>query len=96
MSITEQQSSQAAKLFALFGDQTRMKIFCHMLEHDDHCVSEIADALRMTVAAISYHLQLLREYDLVETQREGQTICYKLKHNQVTDHLQALISAQTI
>jgi len=87
---SDQHLGQKAKLLALFGDQTRVKIFCQLLECKC-CVSEIAKNLDMTVAAISYHLQLFRKYGLVEVRRKGQTKCYSLVNNRTTKLLQELI-----
>lgn len=80
-----------AQLLSIAGDTTRIRIFCFMYEHQEACVSDIASALDMSVAAISHHLQLMKEHDLFETQREGQTICYRLKKNNFTKLLKKYV-----
>ncbi len=67
-----------ARLMALAGDPTRLRIFCLLFEKKEACVSEIAESLEMSVANISHHLQLLKDNGLVEAERMGTTICYRM------------------
>lgn len=82
---------EKAKMLSLAGDPTRIRIFCFMFEHKEACVSDIASALDMSVAAISHHLQLMKENGLFDTERVGQTICYSLVHTPFTKQLKKIV-----
>jgi ArsR family transcriptional regulator, arsenate/arsenite/antimonite-responsive transcriptional repressor len=65
-------------LFKALQDPTRRRIL-EMLKKRDLNAGEIADAFRMTKPSISYHLDLLKQANLVSTRRDGQFIVYSLE-----------------
>ena len=71
-----------AELFKIFGDSTRIKIL-FALSKSELCVNDIADALGMTVSAVSHQLSILRRSKLVGTRREGKTVFYFLADEHV-------------
>lgn len=80
-----------AQLLAIAGDQARIRILCLMFEYKKACVSDIAQALGMSVASISHHLQIMKEHDLFETERIGNSICYILRDTLFTQQLRPLV-----
>jgi ArsR family transcriptional regulator, arsenate/arsenite/antimonite-responsive transcriptional repressor len=64
-------------LFKALQDPTRRRIL-EMLKKRDLNAGEIAEAFRMTKPSISYHLDLLKQANLVSAQRDGQFIVYSL------------------
>ena len=54
-----------AELFKVFGDSTRMKIICALLE-DELCVGDIAVITNSTPSAISHQLRILKQSASVE------------------------------
>jgi ArsR family transcriptional regulator len=73
-----------AELLGVAADPTRLRILCFMFDRNEGCVSEIAEALDMSVAAISHHLQIMKEHKIFETQRKGTKICYRLVESNFT------------
>lgn len=74
--------SQLAEIFALAGNEARLKILFLLEEEGELCPCDLADILNMTVQAVSQHLRKLRDGEILETRREGQTIYYSLSsHN---------------
>lgn len=67
------------KLLSLASDPTRMRIICYMLKKKEACVSEISEALDMSLASISHHLQIMKENNIFDTKRNKNRICYILK-----------------
>lgn len=63
----------------LLGDQTRFKVFKLLLSGREMCVTEIAEALGVSVPAVSQHFRIFELVGLVDKQRHGQKICYSLK-----------------
>ena len=59
------------------SDPTRREIL-NLLKDGKLPAGEIADHFQITAAAISRHLSVLREADLIEDTREGKYIIYEL------------------
>lgn len=80
-----------ARFLAIAGDQTRIRILCYMFTNRKACVSDIAEALDMSVSAISHHLQIMRDNGFFETERMGNMICYILVKNEYINRLEKII-----
>lgn len=80
--IDEEKLYQAAELFKVFGDSTRIRIL-YTLSRKELCVQEIADELSMTQSAISHQLRILKQSALVKFRRDGKTIYYSLADDHV-------------
>ena len=65
----------AATLTAL-ADPTRRKLF-ENLRHRDHTVGELAAMMEITQPAVSQHLRVLREAQLVINRQEGTRHFYR-------------------
>ena len=70
----------------LLADETRFNIFKSLLDFDRLCVSEIENLLNIKQANTSKHLKILRENDVVESNREGNTVYYNVKESFLSDH----------
>lgn len=73
----EEELSDLAEFFKVFGDGTRLKIL-YVLLSAEMCVYDIAMALGMSQSAISHQLRVLKQMDLVKNRRDGKTIFYSL------------------
>ena len=65
-----------ATLYAL-ADPTRRKIL-GLLKKKDLAAGEIAGNFAITLPSLSHHLNVLKQADLVTSQRQGQEIIYSL------------------
>lgn len=63
--------------FKALSDPSRRKIL-HLLKKKDLSAGEIADHFNMTKPSISHHLNLLKQANLVESEKKGQHIIYSL------------------
>ena len=59
------------------SDPTRREIL-NLLKHEKKSAGEISDHFDITAAAISRHLSVLKEADLIADTREGKYIFYEL------------------
>ena len=59
------------------SDQTRICIL-YVLAQGGRFVNEIAELLDTPQSTISRHLRVLRERELVHTERQGTAVCYSL------------------
>ena len=71
-----------AELFKVFGDSTRMKIICALLE-DELCVGDIAVITNSTPSAISHQLRVLKQAKLVKYRKDGKIVYYSLDDDHV-------------
>jgi ArsR family transcriptional regulator len=68
----------AATLFNLLADPTRLRSLVLLHEQGELCVCELTHALQEIQPKISRHLAALREHALVLDRREGQWIHYRI------------------
>lgn len=66
------------QLFGILSDQTRLRCLILLLNTDELCVCEIIEILKQPQSKISRHLSLLRNLDLVNDERRGNWIYYKI------------------
>lgn len=63
---------------ALVGNNVRLKILYLLFEEKRLCVCDLSDILGMNISAISQHLRKMKDRNLLETERDAQTIFYSL------------------
>ena len=79
-----------ADFFKNFGDSTRIKILT-ALDKEELCVCEISERLSMTDSAVSHQLKILKNADLVRSERRGKHIFYSLADTHVRDIIEKAI-----
>ena len=79
--------NELADFYKVFGDATRVKILCVLLE-SEMCVCDLAELLGMTQSAISHQLRVLKQMQLVKFRRDGKTVFYSLSDN----HIQTILA----
>lgn len=70
--------ARLSNILALAGNEVRLKIIYLLEEEKELCPCDLADILGMTIPAVSQHLRKLKDGNIVETRKEGQTIYYTL------------------
>lgn len=83
LEVNSQSITDLSRLLALAGNEVRLKIVFLLKEEQELCPCDLSDILGMSVPAISQHLRKLKDGDVVESRREGQTIYYALKQVQM-------------
>lgn len=77
---------EMAELFKVFGDSTRIKILCSLLQ-GEKCVQQIVDTVGASQSAVSHQLRILKQAKLVKNQRQGKQIVYCL----ADDHVRTIL-----
>ena len=77
----EESVSRLAKALNLAGNEVRLKILFLLEKESKMCPCDLSDILNMTVPAISQHLRKLKDAELVETKKVGQTIFYSISES---------------
>ena len=67
------------------------KIF-YSLDNAKLCVCDISSLLNMTISAVSHQLKILREANLVKTERQGKVVYYSLADNHVKEIIECGMS----
>lgn len=70
--------TQLSGLLALAGNEVRLKILFLLDEENELCPCDLSDILGMSIPAVSQHLRKLKDRNIIEGRREGQTIFYSL------------------
>jgi DNA-binding transcriptional ArsR family regulator len=63
------------------------------MKNGEVCVSDIASALKLSVATTSHHLQVMAKEELVVPVRDGKRICYTLPKTALMNGLIRFICA---
>lgn len=88
----QRKAPEAAKLLKAMASPHRLMVLCLLLK-GEHSVGKLLGELALSQSALSQHLAVLREENLVRTRREAQTIYYSLASPTVTAVLSALHGA---
>ena len=75
--IEEDQYSELAEFFKIFGNPTRLKILS-LLAIEDLCVCDICETLNLNQTTVSNQLRILRANNIVKYQKEGKMARYSL------------------
>jgi ArsR family transcriptional regulator, virulence genes transcriptional regulator len=70
-------AENAAALLKALANEQRLMILCNLLE-GPLSVGELNERVDLSQSALSQHLAVLREANIVSTERESQTIRYSL------------------
>ncbi len=65
-------------VFGALGDKTRFKLLQILNKEQEICVSELASRVGISTAGVSQQLKVLEQSGLIERQRMGQKICYRV------------------
>ena len=75
---------------AVFADEVRVRIFM-LLCHTKQCVVNIADFMEMTAPAVSHHLKILKDADLIESWRDGKEVFYSASDSEKSRTMHGII-----
>ncbi|HEY8395328.1 MAG TPA: metalloregulator ArsR/SmtB family transcription factor [Bacilli bacterium] len=75
-------TEKSVNIFKALGDITRFRII-RSLSDTEKSVSRIAQELNMTLSAISHQLKILKDNELVKSERRGKEVYYSLFDNHV-------------
>ncbi|MCF1191842.1 autorepressor SdpR family transcription factor [Mangrovimonas sp. AS39] len=78
-------------LFKALNDETRRGIL-EMLKEGDMNAGEIADRFHISKPSISHHLDILKQADLITSEKKGQFITYSLNTTILEDVLNWILT----
>jgi ArsR family transcriptional regulator len=88
--LDEESAECFANLFKTLSDPARLRLLSLIASYQpgETCVCDLVNAFSLSQPTISHHLRILREAGLVESQRRGIWVYYR-----VTDEAAARLSA---
>jgi len=84
--ISDVHAQQAAELFKVLGDTTRVKMLQALVKRE-MCVCDLAAVVRMGQSAVSHQLRALRGARLVKYRREGKNAWYSINDEHIASLL---------
>jgi ArsR family transcriptional regulator len=78
-------------IFKALNDETRREIL-ELLRQKEMSAGDIADKFNISKPSISHHLDILKQADLVTSEKQGQFVIYSLNTTIVDDILKWLIT----
>ncbi len=93
--MDSQIAEHAAEVLKAVAHPIRLQII-EVLEHQEHCVGEMMEALGLQQAVLSQQLRIMRDKGVLSTRREGTKVYYHVDNHNVIkllhcmyDHCQA-------
>lgn len=84
--VSKEDFLKLSRFFSIFSDPSRLRILLFLLSSaTPSCVSKIADALSMNQPAVSQQMRVLKDADIVKTERDGKFIRYSVNDEHVEE-----------
>jgi ArsR family transcriptional regulator len=77
-------SEKQARIFKLLSVDTRVRMI-DLLKRRSLCVNALARALGITPAAVSQHLRVLRDADIVRADKQGYFVHYRVNEETLAE-----------
>jgi ArsR family transcriptional regulator len=79
--LSEQQAADLARMFKAIADPVRLRLLSLIASHADGeaCVCDLTGAFDLTGPTISHHLKVLREAGLIDGERRGTWVYYRVQ-----------------
>lgn len=79
--LTTEQSGTLAPMFRALGDPVRLRLLSLIASHagGEVCVCDLTPRFALSAPTISHHLKVLREAGLVDSDRRGTWVYYRLR-----------------
>jgi len=83
---TSMVAEHQAEICKIFSNPTRILILWALSE-DELSVSDIAGAVNASVQNTSHHLRIMKDKDILNARRQGQTIFYAIHDRELVESL---------
>lgn len=87
--MSSESAGENALLFKALSHPTRLRIVA-LIREQRPCVKSMEELLGVSQPNLSQHLSLLRHAGVVESERDGNQVCYRIKNERVLKLLDAL------
>ena len=81
--------SETVEFLKIISEENRLKILC-MLKDGEKCVCEIWQFLNIPQNLASHHLKVLKDFDLLNSRKDGLNIFYSINKKVLSDYSKLL------
>lgn len=74
-----------SRFFFALGDTTRQQILLVFEPGEEICVNDIARLFKISRPAVSHHLKVLRNAELLVCEKRGKEVFYRVNHTYCTE-----------
>ncbi|MGW6693836.1 ArsR/SmtB family transcription factor [Rhodococcus sp. NPDC054953] len=94
--LTEDWAGDLARMFKALGDPVRLRMLSLIASHErgEACVCDISPAFDLSQPTISHHLKVLREASLLDCERRGTWVYYRVIPSALAQ-LSAVLSSES-
>ncbi|GAA0372660.1 MULTISPECIES: ArsR/SmtB family transcription factor [Streptomyces] len=91
--LAEDQAVELAKVFKALGDPVRLRLLSMIASRagGEVCVCDLTPAFDLSQPTISHHLKLLKQAGLIDSERRGTWVYYRLLP-EMTDKLAGILT----
>ncbi|MFN8081982.1 MAG: metalloregulator ArsR/SmtB family transcription factor [Kineosporiaceae bacterium] len=72
-------AASIAPMFKALGDPVRLRLMSMIASVDEACVCDLTGAFEVSAPTISHHLKVLREAGLIDGERRGTWVYYRVR-----------------
>jgi ArsR family transcriptional regulator, arsenate/arsenite/antimonite-responsive transcriptional repressor len=77
--LSAEQATDIAPMFKALGDPVRLRLMSMIASTAEVCVCDLNDAFEVSGPTVSHHLRVLREAGLVDSERRGTWVFYRVR-----------------
>ncbi len=77
--LSIEQAALIAPMFKALGDPVRLRLMSMIASRPEACVCDLTGAFDVSGPTISHHLRVLREAGLVDSERRGTWVYYRVR-----------------
>jgi ArsR family transcriptional regulator len=77
--LSTEQAALIAPMFKALGDPVRLRLMSMIASQPEACVCDLTGAFDVSGPTISHHLRVLREAGLVDCERRGTWVYYRVR-----------------
>jgi DNA-binding transcriptional ArsR family regulator len=89
LEIMERNASKAEAMLKLLANAKRLMILCHLVK-GEKSVGQLSDLVGLSQSALSQHLAKMRDLKIVDSDKQGQMVYYKISNHEVEAILSTL------
>lgn len=82
LEVMKQNAAKAEAMLKLLANAKRLMILCHLVK-GEKSVGQLAELVGLSHSALSQHLAKMRDQGLVEADKQGQMVYYRINNPEV-------------
>lgn len=89
LDVMARNAAKAEAMLKLLANSKRLMILCHLVK-GEKSVGQLADLVELSSSALSQHLAKMRDLKIVDAEKKGQMVYYRISNFEVEAILSTL------